>query len=124
MTAMLRFVAALLVALLVPLQGYAAACAQICAAAGNGHGGTQAPVAAAHEGEGHCHGEPAGTTEEPGAPGLGGKCCQAHVFTVDFSAAISGSAPPLVVEPAFVARWTSFIPDEPSPPPIRPAAQS
>jgi hypothetical protein len=144
-----RILALLLLALLVPLQGYAAVCAQICALAGH----SQAPAAmqhgepAAHHGDGHAGGDAHGHGDAPGhgeAPGHGGhdtaaalaqgdapahedcgesalgagKCCQAHVVAIDQpnpAAAVEATA---IAPGFFVARWTNFIPEEPSPPPI------
>jgi hypothetical protein len=113
---MVRFLAAALLAVLIPVQGYAAACAQICA--------VTASVAAAGEAVEHDHCAGQAPERAPGhgdgeASTLGaGKCCQAHVFTVDLrspSGSLERAAPP---QTAFVARWTSFIADKPSPPPI------
>ena len=115
---MIRYLAALLVAVLLPIQGYAAACAQICAANGRSH----ADVAAVdHEAGGHCHEVPAQPPPEEDADeshvGLA-KCCQAHVFAFDGVSAPAGQASGDFPETPYLARWSSFIPDEPSPPPI------
>jgi hypothetical protein len=112
-----RLAAAMLLVLLLPVQGYAAACAQICALA---EGGRQATVvdatsAAAHESAdpaGHCH-----DSEPQSHPGSG-KCCSAHTFLVELAQPIPPAAPEALAHDAFVARWTNFIPEEPSPPPI------
>ena len=118
--AMIRCVSALLVAVLLPIQGYAAACAQICAASGRPH----AAVAdeGAHEADGHCHETRAGTPAHPDGgdapdPGVA-KCCQAHVFAIDRVTAATGPDKSHPVQARYVARWSSFIADEPSPPPI------
>ena len=125
MAAMIRHLAAVLVALLIPIQGYAAACAQICAANGRSHVGMSREVQNAGD---HCHEAPAEAPKAPDAPqgpeegdvpgpGLA-KCCQAHVFAFDRAA---GAAAPDAYRPApscFVVRYSSFIADEPSPPPI------
>ena len=101
-----RVLAYLLLALLLPLQGLAGACAQICALA------NAAPheVPATMDGAGHedCDKSDIGT----------GKCCQGHVYlAVTLAPVAAGEAPAL--EPAMLApRWVSFIPEEPSPPPI------
>ena len=122
MDAMLRFVAAAMLAVLLPVQGYAAACAQICAVT---NGTAPAHQVATVAGEGHCaehapkpapsHGD--GEDQTLGA----GKCCQAHVFTVDQPASATSVERETPVRAGLAARWSSFIPDEPSPPPI-PAA--
>ena len=116
---MIRYLAALLVALLLPVQGYAAACAQICAANGRAHADMAVD---AQEGGGHCHEAPgeAPPPEDEGDashPGLG-KCCQAHVFVFDRAAAPAGPGNTQSPANPYVARWSSFIADEPLPPPI------
>jgi len=120
MAAMIRHVAAVLVAVLLPIQGYAAACAQICAASGKVHASMAHD--SAHEADSHCHQEPAEAPAHPGegdAPNPGvAKCCQAHVFAIDRIAATTGPDKSHPVQVTFVARWSSFIADEPSPPPI------
>jgi hypothetical protein len=118
MEPMIRSVAALLVAVLLPLQGYAAACAQICAASGNAHGAVADEVGG--EADGHCHESPATAHhDEGGAPETGvAKCCQAHVFAIDRAVATAGPGLSHPIQASFVARWSSFIADEPSPPPI------
>ena len=118
MGAMLRFVAAAMLAVLLPVQGYAAACAQICAAT---MGSSPAHQATGGGDEGHCaeHGpqptSPHGDGEDH--PGTG-ECCQSHVFTVDQPASASRLERETPARATVVARWRSFIPDEPSPPPI------
>jgi hypothetical protein len=118
MGTMIRYVAALLVAVLLPLQGYAAACAQICAATGNAHGAIAEERGG--EADGHCHESPAPAHhDEGGAPDSGvAKCCQAHVFAIDRVVATAGPDQSHPVQAPYVARWSSFIADEPSPPPI------
>ena len=120
---MIRCVAALLVALLLPVQGFAAACAQICAATRNAqmHAVTAVDGGAAETGDEHCagHGEPRSPHGEDDGSTLGaGKCCQAHVFAVDRPASAQTPESHSAVRNVFVARWSNFIPDEPSPPPI------
>ena len=116
---MLRFVAAAMLAILLPVQGYAAACAQICAVT---HDAAQAAMAGGEAGEGHCaeHAPKSAPTHGDGEDKtLGaGKCCQAHVFTVDQPASASRLEQSAHARVTLVARWSSFIPDEPSPPPI------
>lgn len=120
MDAMIRCVAAFVVAVLLPIQGYAAACAQICAIGGKGHASMTAD--GAHEDDDHCHQAPAETTphpEEGDTPSLGlAKCCQAHVFAVDRVVVAAGPDKSHPVQANYVAGWSSFIADEPSPPPI------
>jgi hypothetical protein len=111
-----RIVAALLLAILLPLQGWAAACAQICArVAEERHAAmveAMAHVETPSEEESAMH-------DHCGKSELGaGKCCQAHVFVAQlpvFSTAIPVAT---FVRTRYVALWTSFIPEEPSHPPI------
>ena len=120
MDRMPRFLAAALLAVLLPVQGYAGACAQICAVANAG----TAPAAMAADGdaESHCaqHGPESAPAPADGEASVfgAGKCCQAHVFTLDQAPGVvsADKAPP--ARETLVARWSSFIPDEPSPPPI------
>lgn len=110
-----RWIAAFFLALLLPMQGLAAACAQICLQAQ-----ASQHVGAVHEGDGHgCH-EPSG--QHDGAPMPDGKCCHAHTFMMERASAAVVVAPASFQPLRFVARWTSFIPEEPSPPPIVSAA--
>ena len=111
-----RFAAVLLLALMLPIQGWAAACAQICARVQHQHAGKA--IAANHAG----HHDPSGGDQTGGdhctKSDLGaGKCCQAHVFLVQpqLLAAISA---PVLSHDSFIARWTNFIAVEPNPPPI------
>ena len=109
-----RIVAALLLAFLLPLQGWAAACAQICALAGEGR------HAAMLEAMAHAPSDDeAAMQDHCGKSELGaGKCCQAHVFVAQLPA-FCAAIPEASFERAhYVARWTNFIPEEPSPPPI------
>lgn len=112
----MRLAAALLLALLLPVQGVAAACAQICAQLDAGH--PVESVAAAdsvahgsHDSEGPCH--------DPEM--VAGKCCNAHAFLIDLPVATVAASPAFFERDFSVARWSNFIPEEPSPPPI-PAA--
>lgn len=115
MTRSFRILAAVLLALLLPVQGWAAACAQICARVGEER--RAAMMAAAQQNESseeedamhdHCG------KSEMGA----GKCCQSHVFVVQLPLLRMASAAPSFERTLFVARWTNFIPEQPSPPPI------
>lgn len=104
-----RAIAVSLLLLLVPVQGVAAACAQLCVKATHEHTMTADPVqpGASH----HCD-DPA----DAGEPG--GHCCHAQAFMMEPPLA-SAIVVPQSLEPSrFIARWTSFIPEEPSPPPI------
>ena len=57
--------------------------------------------------------------DEDGAPDPGvAKCCQAHVFAIDRAVATTGPGKSHPLQSPFVGRWSSFIADEPSPPPI------
>ena len=115
----LRLAAAFLLAVMLPIQAWAAACAQICAIAQHEHEEAIAGQAdhGTHPGAGadlespvsnHCH------DSEMGA----GKCCQFHAFMVDLPVAATVVSVPPFERHFFVARWTSYIPEEPSPPPI------
>ena len=106
----IRAFAVMLVVLLVPVQGLAAACAQLCVKAQAARHLVAVDVAAAH-GHADC--------SDPADPAGGeGKCCHAHTFMME------PPLPPSIVDvPSFqplrfIADWTSFIPEEPSPPPI------
>ena len=106
-----RAIAALLLALLLPVQGLAAACAQLCFKAQAQH----AMAATGDADAGHdCHG---GTGSGESSVPADGKCCHGHTFIEPPSVAFAAS-PPAFQPLAFVARWTSYIPEEPSPPPI------
>jgi len=100
-----RSTAAFLLILLLPLQGVAAACAQICAY----HHAQAQPQSDDVDSDGdHC-----------GKSDIGaGKCCQAHTFiavpTLVFDPVLMPSPEPDRV----VTRWTNFVPEEPNPPPI------
>jgi hypothetical protein len=113
-----RILAALLLAILLPVQGWAAACAQICARMNEER--HAAMMMADHAGQ-HEDAMQDGIAphENCGKSELGaGKCCQAHVFIVLMTPSFDPF--PLASEhpAATIARWTSFIPEEPSPPPI------
>jgi len=126
MTRRSRFLAAALLALMLPVQGWAAACAQICAQtqhlsgdgavdhAAMGHAGHEAQdEASLAQDAGGAGGSHCGSSE------LGaGKCCQAHTFLVDATVLeIIGSHEHFAPVPS-VARWVSFIPGRPHHPPI------
>jgi hypothetical protein len=110
---LLRLFAATLLALMLPVQGFAAACAQICAAVEQQrHAQMMATMADGAEGEqgaGHC-----GESSTQGA----GKCCKAHSFLIDLPIVAIDALPSFQEATCFVAHWTSFFPEEPSPPPI------
>ena|SRR5687767_10124018 len=116
-----RWLAAFLLMLLLPIQGLAAACAQVCMKAQ-----AAALMAAPSQGDGEpahdCHGSANHDGQGvPGVPGEG-KCCHAHTVMAPPQVAVIDVPPPVPHPPHFVARWTSFIPEEPSPPPIASAA--
>lgn len=112
----LRWLAAILLALVVPTQAMAAACAQICM---RSLAQATVPLAdVAHSGDhADCHGK-----GEKGAPDPGGGqksgCCHAHTFMMEPSVVATPVTPPSFEPLRYVSRWTSFIPEEPSPPPI------
>lgn len=113
MTRTSRLAAALMLAVMLPLQGWAAACAQICALAQQhhvaGHDHSQAGIDTGDEPESdHC------AKSHIGA----GKCCQAHTFFVQLPEVLVVVSIPSFERNPFVSRWASFIPEEPNPPPI------
>jgi hypothetical protein len=55
---------------------------------------------------------------EPQSHPGSGKCCSAHTFLMELGLPIPSAAPEELAHGPFVARWTNFIPEEPSPPPI------
>ena len=113
MSRFVRLTAALVLALLLPVQALAAVCAQICAQTQQErHAQVPAPAQehAQDSADRHC-------TETDTGMGAG-KCCHAHTFLVDISSSTVAPAPATPVRTSFVARWASFIPEEPSPPPI------
>jgi len=117
MTAPCRTLSALLLAILLPVQSWATASMQICP----GDGGDEHVAHVAAVG----HDEPSqsvpGTHDQGSKTDIGpGKCCQSHVFVVAVPLTPKVSAPPTFEHTWYVARWTNFIPDEPSPPPISP----
>jgi hypothetical protein len=108
MTRRFRWFAAVLLALLLPAQGWAAACAQICAQARSSHHEaamqSDADAATRH----HCESNTQGA----------GKCCQAHVFLVMASVPEFTGAHEHLTPDAAAAPWVNFIPDSPHHPPI------
>lgn len=121
MSRMVRFLAALMLVFMVPVQAGAAACAQLCATAAFEHRLADAVAGGDHESAGEqespaedlMHGHHCDKSDPVG------KCCHGHTAMAQQAAV----AAPVVVPPFerawFVARWTNFIPEEPSPPPIR-----
>ena len=104
---------------MLPVQGLAAACAQICALVQHQQMAETSVVveaaspdsgdaAADHEGLDHCG------KSEMGA----GKCCQSHTFLIELRVATIAATPDFFERDFSVACWTDFIPEEPSPPPI------
>ena len=132
MPQLFRYLAFALLALLLPLQAAAGACAQICALTAASQRAPASQVDAHHDMSGH--------EEHPGGKDLAfpdtglphqdcdksdigaGKCCQAHAYLAVPLATIPAQSAHAIerVEPE--ARWVSFIPEEPSPPPIGRAA--
>jgi hypothetical protein len=106
----------LLLAILLPLQGWAAACAQICARV------AEERLAAMMEATAHVEtpsDDESAMHDHCGKSELGaGKCCQAHVFVAELPAFLTAIPEVSFVRAYYVARWTNFIPEEPSPPPI------
>ena len=111
-----RILAALLLAVLLPVQGWAAACAQICARV------AEERHAAMMEAMAHVESpsdEEAAMHEHCGKSELGaGKCCQAHVFVAELPVFATAIRVASFERTHYVALWTSFIPEEPSHPPI------
>lgn len=104
-----RFVAALWLALILPVQGMAAASAEISLEAqATVH---DAVMADADESDGHHH------CDDSTGPG-DGKCCNGHTFMTEAPGALAAVFLPSFEHRLYVARWTNFIPEEPSPPPI------
>ena len=97
-----RLLAAAVLALILPIQGWAAACAQICASV------HEAQMAAMHEA-----GDDTPCDSTMGA----GKCCKAHTFMIAVGEIVATSAPPSldVISPEIA--WASFIPAVPDHPP-------
>lgn len=126
MTRRSRWLAATLLALMLPVQGWAAACAQICAQAQQSRGDMAAEHAAmAHAGHGTEHNASLAQDVDGsdlshcGSSALGaGKCCQAHTFLIDVTVLVVTATPEHFMPDAGVARWVSFIPDSPYHPPI------
>jgi hypothetical protein len=115
MKASMRWLAALLLMLLLPVQGLAGACAQMCLKAQAVKHGLAAADAASHGSHHHC--------DESGDAGSGsgsgeGQCCHAHSYMMEPPAIPTVVSLPAFEPLRFVVRWTSFIPEEPSPPPI------
>lgn len=105
-----------MLAILLPLQGWAAACAQICARVAEERHATMMQAMAQAQSTSD---DDSALHDHCGKSELGaGKCCQAHVFVAQlpvFAATIPDAS---FVRTYYVARWTNFIPEEPSPPPI------
>lgn len=122
MSPALRFMAALMLAFMVPVQAGAAACAQVCTAfmlqhqAGSSIADEHSANARAspHDdvGDGLMHGHHCDNSD------AAGKCCQGHTGMTQRTIAPSIVSIPAFEPYFFVARWTNFIPEEPSPPPI------
>ena len=115
----LRLLFACLLAVAVPLQAGAIAFAQ--ASASSGLPGPHSHHHVHDDGDAQDHGShdtgPADPCDEPGGGGLI-KCCHSHAVWVDVATNLVALIPPTFERDWFVARWTSFIPEDPSPPPI------
>jgi hypothetical protein len=98
--------------LLLPVQGLAAACAQLCVKAQAAKLLAVASVATdTTDGDEHAHcGNPGGSGES--------NCCHAHTYVGVPRFALAVPEIPAFEPRRFVARWTSFFPEAPSPPPI------
>ena len=119
---MVRLLAILALALAVPLQAGAAACAQLCTSAAFGHADA-ASVSAQVPGDARADLHDAVADDSlPGRhcdkPDASGKCCQGHGAMAHASVHVPSVLIPAFDRAAFAARWSSFIPEEPSPPPI------
>lgn len=116
MSPSLRLFAAFLLAILLPVQGWAAACAQICARVAEERHAAMMEAMAHDESpadDGSAMHDHCGKSE------LGaGKCCQAHVFVAELPVFATAMPVASFMRACYVARWTNFIPEEPSPPPI------
>ena len=122
MNPLARTAAVFLLALMLPIQGWAAACAQICALASAGHDGVMIHDAVPHD----AHAQSAAPEAMPGE-GLdhcgkselgAGKCCQAHTYLAKAPTVFPHVSIPSFERHRFVSRWTSFVSEEPTPPPI------
>ena len=117
-----RLAAAVLLAILLPVQGAAAACAQLCALASFDRNGVAAEVQPVHDTHSHAASHHDGTDSHADHCGKSGmaaeKCCQAHTLMAELALVPAAVSPPSFERSWFVARWTNFIPEEPSPPPI------
>ena len=117
---MLRILAALTLALVVPVQAAAAACPDACATGQLGHHdaavGDEAPQQSAANDAGIV--DEAKHAHHGDASGAPGKCCQGHSVMAHACVQPAVVSVPGFEGAAFVARWTNFIPEEASPPPI------
>jgi hypothetical protein len=116
----IRPIIACLLALALPLQAAAFTMAKV--------GGPHEPAIAAmahshahtHAGghAGHAHpAVPADPCDDETNTGIL-KCCHTPIAWLDTSSLVIDPASSSFPRHSFVAQWTSFIPDEPSPPPI------
>ena len=122
MSPTLRFIAALMLVFMVPVQAGAAACAQVCTAFMLQH---QDEASDASEHSANAHASAQGNPGDDLMHGhhcdksdAAGKCCQGHTGMAQRTVAPSIVSIPAFEPYFFVARWTNFIPEEPSPPPI------
>ena len=109
----------MLLALMLPVQGWAAACAQICAQAQQSRGDMAAEHAAMGHDESIAQDTDGADLSHCGSSALGaGKCCQAHTFLIDVTVLVISGIHEHFTPDAGVARWVSFIPESPCHPPI------
>ena len=118
----MRFIAALMLAFMVPVQAGAAACAQVCTALMLHH---QDESSDASELSANAHVSAQDAADDDLMHGhhcdksdVASKCCQGHTGMAQRTVAPSIVSIPAFEPYFFVARWTNFIPEEPSPPPI------
>lgn len=93
--------------LLLPVQAWAGACAQVCLAAGQVQE-QQREINADPASHDDC-GKPAATP---------GKCCQLQIVAVPQAVVLPKVQAPAFERVSHDTFWASFIPEEPSPPPI------
>lgn len=119
MSPALRFIAALMLAFMVPVQAGAAACAQICTSVMlEQHEAVDEQAVHAHDAEPGDAGADLMHEHHCDKSDAAGKCCQGHAGMTQRTIAASIVSIPAFERSFFVARWTNFIPEEPSPPPI------
>ena len=117
-----RTAAVLLLGLMLPLQGWAAACAQICALASASRDAVMIQNAALHHADAPQQAPgsaPEDSSDHCGKSEMGaGKCCQAHIYLTQPCSTSPSVSIPSFERHQLLPRWTSFISEEPTPPPI------